>query len=152
MAAADDLGIGDDDLLHRRVLGRGDMIAFDSNLQRWTPLNAAIRFDLDGMSVYLDSVLSASGLGPTDVAAQRVGSIVFSVKASEPRSLDLGVLHTPAESLTDPVAFAHGVIVGDPAWPDAELRQRRNRLRTRFALTWGTVTIQSQQPEQPAGN
>lgn len=117
------------------------MIAFDDNLQRWTPLNAAIRFDPDGMSIYLDSVLEASGLGPADVAAQRDGSLVFSVKASEPRSLDLGVLHTPAEPLTDPVAFAHGVIVGDPSWTGAELRQRRNRLRTRFVLTWGAVTV-----------
>lgn len=141
MTAEDDPGIGDDDLLHRRVLNRKDMVAFDDNLQRWTPLTAAIRFDPDGMSVYLNSVLTASGRGPEAVAAQRSGSIVFSVKASEPRSLDLGVLHTPAGPPTDPVAFAHGVIVGDPSWPDAELRRRRNRLRTRFVLTWGSVTV-----------
>ena len=49
MTAEDDPGIGDDDLLHRRVLDRDHMIAFDDNLQRWTPLNAAIRFDPDGM-------------------------------------------------------------------------------------------------------
>ena len=141
MAAEDDPGIGDDDLLHRRVLDREDMVVVDDTLQRWTPLNAAIRFDPDGMSVYLDSVLAASGRGPAAVAAQRSGSIVFSVKASEPRSLGLGVLHTPAGPRTDPVAFAHGVIVGDPVWSDAELRRRRNRLRARFVLTWGSVTV-----------
>lgn len=63
------------------------------------------------------------------------------MKASEPRLLDLGVLHTPAEPQPVSVAFAHGVIVGDPSWPGAELRQRRNRLRTRFVLTWGAVTV-----------
>ena len=117
------------------------MVDFDGNLQRWTPLNAAIRFDPDGMSVYLDSVLSANGSGPADVAALRDGSVVFSVRAKEPRSLGLGVLHTPAGPPTDPVAFAHGVIGGDQSWPDAELRQRRNWLRKRFVLTWGSVTV-----------
>lgn len=29
------------------------MIAFDDNLQQWTPLNAAIRFDPDGMRFVL---------------------------------------------------------------------------------------------------
>ena len=117
------------------------MVAFDDNLQRWTPLNAAIRFDPDGMSVYLESVLAARGRGPAAIAAQRSGSIVFSVKASEPRSLDLGVLHAPVGPPTDPIAFAHGVIVGDPSWPDAELRRRRNRLRSRFVLIWGSITV-----------
>lgn len=42
MTAEDDPGIGHDDLLHRRVLDREDMVAFDDTLQRWTPLNAAI--------------------------------------------------------------------------------------------------------------
>lgn len=41
MAAEDDPGIGDDDLLHRRVLDREDMVVFDDTLQRWTPLNSA---------------------------------------------------------------------------------------------------------------
>lgn len=141
MSSADDPLIDDDEILYRRVLDRADMVTRDENLGRWTPVNAAVRFDPDGMSVYLDSILRSGGVGPAEVAAEREGSVVFSVPARAPRSLDLGVRHTPAGPEGEPVAYAHGAIVGDPEWSDADLRSRRNRLRNQFVLAWGAITV-----------
>ncbi|MDE0117197.1 MAG: hypothetical protein OXT07_11325 [bacterium] len=138
--APDDSKIADGEILYRRVLDREDMVVHDENLQRWTPRNAALRFDPDGMSVYLAGVLAERGIGPAQVAALRTGSIVFSVTAAEARQEGLGVTHTPAGPPSDPVAFAHGSICRDPQWSDRELRERRNRLRRRFTLAWGTVS------------
>lgn len=141
MSSADDSGIDDDEILYRRVLNRPDMVTHDENLGRWTPLNAAVRFDPDGMSVYLDSLLRSGGVGPPEVASERSGSVVFAVTALGARSLELGVQHTPAGPQHEFVAYAHGSIVGDPEWSDAELRSRRNQLRAQFILRWGTITV-----------
>ena len=141
MSSSDDPLIDDEEILYRRVLDRDDMVTMDENLGQWTPLNAAVRFDPDGMSVYLDSILRSGGVGPAEVAAEREGSVVFSVPAHAPRSLGLGVCHTPAGTERERVAYAHGSIVGDPQWSDADLRRRRNRLRTQFVLEWGAISV-----------
>ncbi len=142
MSSPDDEAIVDDELVYRRVLDRPDMVGFDENLNRFAPLSAAVRFDPDGMSVSLHSVLVTGGVGPAEVAAERQGSVLFSVRAREPRSLQLGVIHTPAGLPEEPVAYAHGSIVGDPDWGDKALRERRNGLRPLFVLAWGEITVQ----------
>lgn len=139
MSSDDDPNIDDHEQLLRRVLDREDMVVHDDNLGRWTPLNSAIRFDPDGMSIYLNSILVGAGAGADVVASTRSGSVVFAVLAGEARSVGLGVLHTPTGP--DAVGSAHGSIVGDQGWSDAELRSRRNSLRTKFVLFWGEITV-----------
>ena len=138
MSAPDDPSILDGDALNRRVLHRAEhFLVFDEKLDRWTPGNAALRFD-EHLSVYLESELRKRGLSSEDV--RQGASVVFATEAETVRGAEFGVLPDP-DLDGSTLGPAHGSVCKDPEWSDDEFRQRRNRIRREFRLVAGEISL-----------
>jgi len=139
MAPDDGDTVGDDDVVHRRVLNRpGQMVDYDENKQRWLPLAAALRFDPD-LSVSLESRLLARGLSADDVAASKSGAVAFGCTVATMRAIQLGVTYTPVTPPTSGLDECHGSVWVDDQWDRDEFKSRRNRLRVALAQTGGPL-------------
>lgn len=114
----DDLSITDDQLLHRRIANAAsaDMVTTDAVTGARAPSSGVFKSnDADGISVYLDSVLSGAGLGPADLL-RAPNNAVCSVLTGAARANDLGVIKDPWPADVDdpghPRHVAHGLITG----------------------------------------
>ena len=116
----DDSSISDDEILYRRIAhyGSGDLVAVDAITGHRRPSSGAFKSDNDGISVYLDGVLSEVALGPQDLVVRRRTQVV-AFRAAVPRQLSLGVVRDAWPTGTDddnhPRNAAHAPIVG--SWP-----------------------------------
>ena len=137
MAPDDREAVSDDDVIHRRVLHRPDMVDYDENQQRWLPLAAAVRFDPD-LSVSLESRLVARGLRADNIAASEPAAVAFGCSVATARAIEFGVTYTPATPSLTVLDECHGSVWADHQWDRGEFKSRRNRLRIAFAQTGGT--------------
>jgi len=138
MAPDDPDAARDDDVIHRRVLPRGDMVKYDQNQQRWLPLAAAVRFDPD-LSVSLESRLVARGLSADEVAASKPGAVAYGCTVAAVRALAFGVTYTPVIPPSSALDECHGSVWRDDHWDRDEFKSRRNRLRVALTQTGGPV-------------
>ena len=88
----DDTSISDDEILYRRIAhyGSGDLVAVDAITGHRRPSSGAFKSDDDGISVYLNGVLSEMGLSPHDLVRAPQNAVV-AFGAAVPRQLSLGV-------------------------------------------------------------
>ena len=113
----DDSSISDDEILYRRIAhyGSGGLVAVDAITGLRRPSSGAFKSDDDGISVYLDGVLSEMGLGPQDLVRAPQNAVV-AFQAAVPRQLSLGVVRDAWPTGTDdddhPRNAAHALIVG----------------------------------------
>lgn len=141
MPAQNDYKVDDEEALHRRVLHRlSNFLVFDKNLGRWTPGNAALRFDPD-LSVYLNGEMDRLGLSVADILDHPEAAVVFAVRAGSVRSESFGVEATPSMPVLMPLDSAHGSVWPDPEWDKDEFRKRRNSIRRRFEHVAGEITF-----------
>jgi hypothetical protein len=129
----DDSSIPDDEILYRRIAhyGSGDLVAVDAITGHRRPSSGAFKSDNDGISIYLDGVLSEAGLGPHDlVRAPQNAAVAF--RAAIPRQLSLGVVRDAWPTGTDdddhPRNAAHALIVGFLGLSAKERRRRQKAL------------------------
>ncbi len=140
MAPDDCDAVGGDDVIHRRVLHRPDMVDYDENQQRWLPLAAAVRFNPD-FSVSLDSRLVARGLSADDVAASKPGAVAFGCTVATVRTVEFGVTYTPVTPPSRLLDECHGSVWTDDQWDRDEFKSRRNRLRVALTQTGGAPLV-----------
>ncbi|MCY4257029.1 MAG: hypothetical protein OXE04_01880 [bacterium] len=139
MVAQDDSSIGNDELLHRRVLHNlENFLVFDSNIGRWTPGNAALRFDPD-LSVYLSSEMERLSLSAESILEYPKAAVVFAVEAGGVRAEGFGVERSPVLPSSKPLDLAHGSVYRDLAWNKSEFQKRRNSIRKQFELMAGDL-------------
>jgi hypothetical protein len=74
----DDSSISDDEILYRRIAdyGSGDLVVVDAITGHRRPSSGAFNSDNDGISVYLDGVLSEMGLGPQDLVRAPQNAVI----------------------------------------------------------------------------
>lgn len=110
----DDPTIKDDEILYRRIPNASFMV-IDELTQVRRPTSAVFSPDKDGLSVYIESILSQHKLCERDVQT-RPGSGVLSLVVADVRAEGLGV--TPdawPEETDDPAHLrnaAHALVVG----------------------------------------
>lgn len=116
-SVSDDPNIAESDSLYRRIAhsGPGNLVAVDEVTGERRPSSGAFKSDDDGLSTYLRSILTASGLGPEDLVRAPQNAVVeFAVNV--PRSLALGVVGDPWPTGTDddahPRNAAHTLVTG----------------------------------------
>ena len=114
----DDANISDDERLFRRIANAAsaDMITTDPATGTRAPSSGVFKStDDDGLSVYLDSVLTEAGLGPGDLL-RAPNNAVCSVAAGTARENELGVIWDPwpidADDPGHPRHAAHGLVTG----------------------------------------
>ena len=134
-----DSGVSDDESLYRRIAHYGsvDLVAVAAITGHRRPSSGAFKSDSDGISVYLDSVLSEVGLGPQDLVRAPQNAVV-AARAAEPRQLSLGVRRDPWPTGTDdddhPRNAAHALIVGFRGLRGKERRRTQKALAQ--SCTW----------------
>lgn len=129
----------DDDELLRRVVNRQDFLVWHDDEGRWVPSLAGIRFDPDGMSVFVLRILAANGYRPADVATlgeTKPDELVFAAPTSAVEQLGFTAQHTPNKQT--PIGDAHASINSPPQVPRAALRALRSELATALHCTYGT--------------
>lgn len=96
-ALTDDLTIPPAELVYRRIHSVGDtsMMIADEATGELRPRGGAFKIHEDGCSVYLDSELTAQGLGPQDVRTKPFGQAVISVAAADIRGVGFGLQRDP---------------------------------------------------------
>lgn len=114
----DDPSITDDEIMYRRIAhaASADMITTDTESGARMPSSGVFKCrDVDGVSVYLDSVLVQAGLGPADLLRAPTNA-VCSLRAGTARSNALGVVRDPWPPDTDdpshPRHAAHALVTG----------------------------------------
>lgn len=114
--------VQDGDALLRRVLDREDYLEWHADEQRWVPSLAGLRFDLDGMSTFVEEFLNSRGDAASDVATLGGLSqeeLVYSVVALALRDAGMRVAASPNDETT--IGYAHASVFPPPGLskPDA---------------------------------
>ncbi|PZS30879.1 MAG: hypothetical protein DLM58_12935 [Pseudonocardiales bacterium] len=114
----DDPSIPGEEALYRRLANAAstDFVVTDPVTGVRIPSSGVFKTnDADGISVYLDSVLSSAGLQPADLL-RAPNNAVCSVRAEAARTNGLGVVRDPwpsdADDPTHPRHGAHALITG----------------------------------------
>lgn len=131
-----------DDELLRRVLDRPDFLMWHDDEGRWVPSLAGVRFDPDGMSVFVLRLLEANRRGPADVATlggTKSEQLVFAASTSSIEELGFTAQHTP-NNLT-PIGDAHASVKPPPDVPQAAFRALRTDLATALRCVHGTPSL-----------
>ncbi len=129
-AKVPDPEIQDGDGVLRRIPDAGrNMLAEDVMTGERRPSSGAFKPDKDGLSVYLESTLSANALGPADLV-MKTGNLVVRIPVGDVRSVDLDVVADPwpkdVPEADHPRNAAHALITG---WEGMSKNERRRRQR-----------------------
>lgn len=134
--------VSDNDAVLRRVIHRDDFLEWDHDEERWIPSFAAIRFDGDGMSVFIQRLLENEMMSVADVAdlgGTKPPELVFSILAGVIRSLNGGVEHTPNQETA--IGFAHASVAGPPDADRQHFKSFRTALARLMSCDHGVVTL-----------
>lgn len=138
--------VGDDDRLLRRIFDREDYLEWHDDLGRFVPSLAGVRFDPDGMSVFVERMLNDRGRSRNDVATiggTKAAELVFGMRAGDARVLTFDVAHSANDET--PIGFAHASVMP----PDGQSKPER-AMRTDLAMLMtclvGTPSIQPPPP------
>lgn len=136
----------DDDLLLRRVFDREDFLEWNDDLGRFVPSLAAVQFDPDGMSVFVERVLIGGGRSRMDVATiggTKPAELVYRVHAKAVRVLTFGV--ALSENNETPIGFAHASVTSAQGQSKPS-RAMRTDLAGLMTCVVGTPSIQPPPP------
>lgn len=129
----------DDNELLRRVLNREDFLEWHSDLGRWIPSLAGLKFDPDGMSVFVRQMLEEVGRQVAEVSSlggTKNAELVYGVEAGTARAAGFGVEHSPNEET--PIGFAHGSVIRPPQTSKSDFRDMRADVAERMVCLHGT--------------
>jgi hypothetical protein len=105
------------DALLRRVLHRPDYLEWHEDFGRWVPSLAGVRFDPDGMSVFLRHLLEAQQHDAGDVRSLGGTSdkpaVVYECTAGAVQDVGFSTQHSPNEDT--PIGYAHASVLKPPA-------------------------------------
>jgi hypothetical protein len=137
------VAIGPDDRLLRRVLNLPDYLEWHDDFRQWVPSLAGIRFDSDGMSVFLRRLLEARSHSAIDV--QTLGgtndnpAVVYQFEAAAATDAGFRSEHSPNEDT--PIGYAHASILKPDELPRMEERKARARLAASMILIHGRIEL-----------
>lgn len=117
-----------------------DCVTFDDNLKRWVPRTGAFAIDADGVSVYVEAVLQADGLGPADVAAAGRG-VVAAVVVGDVRRAGLGIVRDPISPAAVPIDPAHALMTFDPSVSRNRRKRDLKRAIEHAQIVWGASQL-----------
>lgn len=121
--------VADDDELLRRIHNRADFLVWHADLGRWIPSLAGLRFDPDGMSVFLQRLLQQHGASAVDVSTlggTNAEELVYGVAAAFARHAGF---HVAASANSDtPIGYAHASVVKPAGMAKPEFRAARTDL------------------------
>lgn len=129
-----------EDLLLRDVPLKQGLLEWDGRQQRWIPALAAMSFDPDGLSTFVERILLRGGHSIEDVTT-RGGvvdrdSVVYAVRNDEVlKSYDTA--HTPNEET--PIGYAHSSIIKKAGMGKSEHRRARIGLAPQMECVYGDV-------------
>lgn len=105
------------DPVDRAVVNANETLLRFAKPRQWddqgmpTTASLTLKAGEDGLSVYLEDLLARSGIGPTDVIANRSGYGVYGLRALDVTSGGCAVLHNPRDDDTPvEIGFAHALI------------------------------------------
>jgi hypothetical protein len=128
-AADNDSSIPDSEVLYRRVPGSDDIsTTWDHNQGRLRPSSAAFDDDVDGMSVFLLSVIEKLGLTAAAVIDGHPGYLVAGLIAGSVRAEGMGVIPDPdpANAPPHPCNPAHALVTTGHMSGKARRKAARN--------------------------
>lgn len=136
-----DQGVLPDDAVFRRVANDSpSMVVVDVLTGHRRPSTGAFKLDPDGISVYLRSVLSRSGLSASEVAV-RPGNLVVELPVAA--VVDVPPLTVRADpwprdipDATHPRNAAHALVVGWEGLSRAQRKERQDKLVNHPNLRW----------------
>lgn len=142
------MGLVESDLLLRRVPNRADFLEWHDDLGRWIPSAAALRFDRDGMSVFVERLL----LARLDTAAQVASlggtrekpALVYGAQVARVETIGFSTEESPNEDI--PIGYAHGSVYPPSHVDRFTLKGLRVDLAVAMALKHGEP-----QPRPPTG-
>jgi hypothetical protein len=124
-----DPSILDSEMLYRRIPGSDDIsTTWDDNLGRLRASSAAFDDDVDGMSVYLSSVVEKVGLTAADVVYGHPGYLVAMISAGSVRLEGMGVIADPdpIDAPPHPCNPAHALVTTSHMSRSARRKAARN--------------------------
>jgi hypothetical protein len=124
-----DPSILDSEMLYRRIPGSDDIsTTWDDNLGRLRASSAAFDDDVDGMSVYLSSVVEKVGLAAADVVYGHPGYLVAMISAGSVRLEGMGVIADPdpIDAPPHPCNPAHALVTTSHMSRSARRKAARN--------------------------
>jgi hypothetical protein len=132
-----------DDRLLRRVLHTTNFLEWHPDFNRWVPSLAAIRFDPDGMSVFMRRLLDGRGYGADSVTTlggiSNKRAVVYQFDAQAATDVGYSYEHIPNED--SPIGYAHALVRKPVGLSRQEERIARTELATRMLLVHGTIDL-----------
>lgn len=135
---SDDPTILGHDQLFRRIFHARDaqwvrLVVTDTKTQVRQPTSAGFFPEDDGMSVYLESTLERSGLGPAAVVADPMNAVA-ALRADAIRAQGLGIVRDPNPAdVPDPHHPRHAAHCLVKGWEKCKTNSDRHRLRKALA-------------------
>lgn len=131
----------------RRVLHRADHLEWHDDFDRWVPALAGVRFDPDGMSVFVRRLLEDRNQGEVDVStlggSNDKHAVVYEFNRVDVATVGFSAEHSPNDDTS--IGYAHASIIKPELARDDE-RRARTALAASMVLVYGTIEL-----EKPEG-
>lgn len=131
------------DALLRRVLHRPDYLEWHEDFGRWVPSLAGVRFDPDGMSVFVRHLLEVQQDDPSDVRSLGGTSdkpaVVYEFTAQAVEDVGFSTQHSPNDDT--PIGYAHASVLKPPALARQDERKARTALAASMSLVVGEIEM-----------
>ncbi len=127
----------------RRVLHRPDHLEWHDDFGRWVPSLAGVRFDPDGLSVFVRRLLEERNHGEADVSTlgdlSHKPAVVYEFDLAAVTAVGFSAEQSPNDDTA--IGYAHASII-KPEIARADERRARTALASSMVLVHGAVELQ----------
>lgn len=135
--------IDDNDSVFRGAKNNSNQLDYDQETKRWKIASANIPYEQnkDGISVFLESILTINNFGAEDVALEGGREIVFKARVEEIRRDCFNIIYSVVPAHECRIGIAHCDLC-ESRISEKEWRNRRNKLISHLIHVYGNITVE----------